>query len=65
MNINKKTLYITEFFVLIALIGDSTGNRTRVTAVKGRCLDRLTMEPYKKPATSYFPRQLPAKYHQR
>ena len=25
---------------------DSTGNRTRVTAVKGRCLDRLTMEPY-------------------
>ena len=26
--------------------GDSTGNRTRVTAVKGRCLDRLTMEPY-------------------
>ena len=27
-------------------IGDSTGNRTRVTAVKGRCLDRLTMEPF-------------------
>lgn len=26
--------------------GDSIGNRTRVTAVKGRCLDRLTMEPY-------------------
>ncbi len=26
--------------------GDSTENRTRVTAVKGRCLDRLTMEPY-------------------
>ena len=26
--------------------GDSTGNRTPVTAVKGRCLDRLTMEPY-------------------
>ena len=25
---------------------DSTGNRTRVTAVKGRCLDRLTMEPH-------------------
>ena len=25
---------------------DSTVNRTRVTAVKGRCLDRLTMEPY-------------------
>ena len=24
---------------------DSYGNRTRVTAVKGRCLDRLTKEP--------------------
>ena len=24
---------------------DSDGNRTRVTAVKGRCLDRLTTEP--------------------
>ena len=24
---------------------DSDGNRTRVTAVKGRCLNRLTMEP--------------------
>ena len=27
---------------------DSDGNRTRVTAVKGRCLNRLTMEPKKK-----------------
>ena len=26
-------------------INDSNGNRTRVTAVKGRCLNRLTMEP--------------------
>ena len=26
---------------------DSNGNRTRVTAVKGRCLNRLTMEPDK------------------
>ena len=25
---------------------DSYGNRTRVTAVKGRCLNRLTKEPY-------------------
>ena len=25
---------------------DSDGNRTRVTAVKGRCLNRLTTEPY-------------------
>ena len=28
------------------IYGDSTGNRTPVTAVKGRCLDRLTMEPH-------------------
>ncbi len=26
-------------------ITDSTGNRTRVAAVKGRCLNLLTMEP--------------------
>ena len=26
--------------------GDSIENRTRVTAVKGRCLNRLTMGPY-------------------
>ena len=28
------------------LLNDSDGNRTRVTAVKGRCLNRLTTEPY-------------------
>ena len=27
-------------------LSDSYGNRTRVTAVKGRCLDRLTTGPY-------------------
>ena len=27
------------------ICNDSNGNRTRVTAVKGRCLNRLTMEP--------------------
>ena len=27
-------------------LSDSDGNRTRVTAVKGRCLNRLTTEPY-------------------
>ena len=27
------------------LLNDSDGNRTRVTAVKGRCLNRLTMGP--------------------
>ena len=28
------------------LLNDSDGNRTRVTAVKGRCLNRLTTGPY-------------------
>ena len=46
------------------IFGDSTENRTRVTAVKGRCLDRLTIGPYE-PATSCFPRRSPAKYHRR
>ena len=27
------------------ILNDSDGNRTRVTAVKGRCLNRLTTEP--------------------
>ena len=27
------------------MTADSDGNRTRVTAVKGRCLNRLTTEP--------------------
>ena len=31
---------------------DSNGNRTRVTAVKGRCLNRLTMEPYNQLGTT-------------
>ena len=31
------------------LFSDSNGNRTRVTAVKGRCLNRLTTEPYSLP----------------
>ena len=30
---------------MLPRIYDSNGNRTRVTAVKGRCLNRLTMEP--------------------
>ena len=33
---------------------DSNGNRTRVTAVKGRCLNRLTMEPYIQFGTTNF-----------
>ncbi len=31
---------------LRAHIGDPNGNRTRVTAVKGRCLNRLTIGPW-------------------
>ena len=31
-----------------SLCGDPTGTRTRVTAVKGRCLNHLTMGPYRK-----------------
>ena len=40
-------------------IGDSTGNRTRVTAVKGRCLDRLTMEPFRNRQRPTFPGSFP------
>ena len=32
--------------VLYEYSGDPDGNRTRVTAVKGRCLNRLTTGPY-------------------
>ena len=34
--------------------GDPIGTRTRVTAVKGRCLNRLTMGPYMKNRTVRF-----------
>ena len=37
--------YGAVFRFCFALANDSYGNRTRVTAVKGRCLNRLTMEP--------------------
>ena len=33
-------------FDRIFCFGDSEGNRTPVTAVKGRCLDRLPTEPF-------------------
>ena len=37
---------VAHFLCLIfCSCSDSDGNRTRVTAVKGRCLNRLTMEP--------------------
>ena len=31
--------------IVLPKANDSYGNRTRVTAVKGRCLNRLTKEP--------------------
>ena len=46
-------------FPFFTLIGDSTGNRTRVTAVKGRCLDRLTMEPFLNQQRPTFPGSFP------
>ena len=33
------------YYMLCLWKNDSNGNRPRVTAVKGRCLNRLTMEP--------------------
>ena len=36
----KEAKYYSSF-----IKSDPDGNRTRVTAVKGRCLNRLTMEP--------------------
>ena len=40
---------------LILHIGDPYGIRTRVTAVKGRCLNRLTKGPYVKNAKNNSP----------
>ena len=60
LSLRRRTLYPAELlrhlFILIILIakktpfrclfyGDPDGNRTRVTAVKGRCLNRLTTGP--------------------
>ena len=46
----KKSHFRTTF-----LFGDPDGNRTRVTAVKGRCLNRLTTGPYLVAATGLEP----------
>ena len=40
--------------------GDPDGNRTRVTAVKGRCLNRLTNGPEKRPWEVALPRSVVA-----
>ena len=37
---------LTKTFWYVNIKNDSYGNRTRVTAVKGRCLNRLTKEPH-------------------
>ena len=39
-------LATAPYFVVSPKTNNSNGNRTRVTAVKGRCLNRLTTEPY-------------------
>ena len=41
-------------FVYSFLFGDPDGNRTRVTAVKGRCLNRLTTGPYSEYRSPYW-----------
>ena len=41
-----QTIALPLGYCAIFNYNDSNGNRTRVTAVKGRCLNRLTMEPY-------------------
>ena len=41
--INTNYLQLKQY---ITFYGDSYGNRTRVTGVRGRCLNRLTNEPY-------------------
>ena len=42
---HPEALYFKDFQGV--LVGDPAENRTRVTAVKGRCLDRLTTGPEK------------------
>ena len=37
------------------LFGDPYGNRTHVTAVKGRCLNRLTNGPYERRSENAAP----------
>ena len=43
----KRKSIMLKCVMLFLFSGDPSGNRTRVTAVKGRCLDRLTNGPYK------------------
>ena len=43
-NTQKRSVYLRSFFV--CLNGDLIGNRTRVYAVRGRRLNRLTIRPW-------------------
>ena len=45
----------TNLLKIGSLFGDPDENRTRVTAVKGRCLDRLTTGPYLVAAVGFEP----------
>ena len=47
------------------LLAGDTGFEPVNTAVKGQCLTAWRIPKNEKPATSYFPRGLPPKYHQR
>ena len=48
------------YFYFVKKYGDPYGIRTRVTAVKGRCLNRLTKGPFLNLATSYSHRGKPS-----
>ena len=45
LSVKFRTKQKADTFVPAFLCGDPDGNRTRVTAVKGRCLSRLTTGP--------------------
>ena len=52
----RLTAWLCRHIYCYFFCDDSNGNRTRVTAVKGRCLNRLTMEPFSLPRLPRFPR---------
>ena len=52
LHLGKVALYQMSY---IRIFGDPDENRTRVTAVKGRCLSRLTTGPYLVAAVGFEP----------
>ena len=56
---------ITGVILLLFLCGDGEGNRTPVTAVKGRCLNRLTTPPKMRESLLLTQSSLFFLYHQR